>query len=159
LANSVPAPVFPQGANEAQPYEYVAWPAWRYCADGRSAVFNSAEEVPSGWVTYDELNGLDDAPDTITDELIDLFDEQGNPPPDAAITPAFEKPRELTADQRAELINKLRDGNTQNDLVNIIELMNTQRDEEIEFSPGWPKLRLAETIVENGGPPDGLGTE
>lgn len=46
---------------------------------------------------------------------------------------------------------KLIDDNTAEDLVGHLELMQEQND-EIEFSPKWPKLRLAKTIVANGGP-------
>lgn len=29
--------------------EFKAWPSWRYGPEGQSAIFESEEEVPSGW--------------------------------------------------------------------------------------------------------------
>lgn len=37
------------------------------------------------------------------------------------------------------------------DLIGHLELMQEQ-DDTIEFSKSWPKLRLAKTIIANGGP-------
>ncbi len=35
---------------EAPKYVHQAWPSWRYGPNGKSGVFNHAEEVPDGWV-------------------------------------------------------------------------------------------------------------
>lgn len=122
----------PQGPEE-QPYQYQAWPAWMYGPEGRSAVFDRAEDVPDGWVSHDDYlaGALDEAEET-------------------GITGA-EQTRKLTDDQRKNAVGKLVDGNTQQQLVDMLLKMQ-EIDGTIEFLPGWPKGKLADTIVDNGGP-------
>lgn len=148
MSEAGPIPVFPQGANDVSVYEYQEWPAWRYTADGRGKVFNNADEVPEGWMTHAEMTGL--TAEVMTAQTTEPGD--GEP----VIVPVTENERELTADQRRSAITKLVDGNQQKDLVTMLELMNEKRVEEdleeLEFGSTWPKLKLAETIVDNGGP-------
>ena len=44
-------PLGPNDASSAdKPYEYVAWPAWRFHPEtGQGQIFESADEVPEGW--------------------------------------------------------------------------------------------------------------
>lgn len=136
MASPGPIPVFPQGPNNDEtPYQYVAWPAWLYTADGRSQIFNNAEEVPEGWMSHDEYLALS------------VAQEEGEP----VVVPVTEGERELTADQRREAITKLVDGNTQAALAAMLAEMK-ELDDSIEFLGSWPKNKLAETIVDNGGP-------
>jgi hypothetical protein len=125
-----PVPVQPSTG----PYEYTAWPAWRHGPDGKSEIFQRPEDVPDGWVTLDEKNAgvLAEAEETgVTGE---------------------DKLRQLTADQRKSAIDGLVDGNTQAELVEILTGM-AETNDSVEFLPSWPKPKLAETIVDNGGPP------
>lgn len=124
-----PAPQAPQDG----PYEYQSWPAWFYGPEGKKAVFNSAEDVPDGWVDYDSFmdGDLAEAEETgITGE---------------------DKARVLTEDQRKEAINKLVESHTVAALVAMLGDMQ-EIDDKVEFLPSWPKAKLAETIVDNGGP-------
>lgn len=146
---------------EEPAYEFKAWPAWRYSVEPphKGNIFQRAEDVPEGWLSLDELNELKErgafeplpaAPGS--DEIITPQDDAAEPP----LLPIVEKPRELTADQRKDAINKLIDDNSQKDLIAALELMNEARaandEEEIEFGSNWGKPKLAEAIVDNGGP-------
>lgn len=133
-----PVPVQPSDG----PYEFQAWPAWFYGPEGQSRVFNNPEEVPDGWVDYDEF-----AAGAL--EGVASSGEGAKTNPSGA-----EGARVLTADQRKSAIDKLVDGNTQKDLATMLELMNEAREEDakIQFLANWPKQKLAETIVDNGGP-------
>lgn len=148
-----PIPVFPQGANDVPVYEYKAWPAWRVSPEGKRALFDKAEEVPDGWMTADEYAALteDDFPDQNGED-----EGKGAEDPESETAPVEpsgeEKPRELTADQRKEAVAKLMDDNTRADLVAMLDLMNGEREVEVEFAPSWGKQKLAEAIVDNGGP-------
>lgn len=74
-----------------------AWPAWYYGPDGKSAVFNSAEDVPAGWVTHPSLLEASEPVDTqaetaeplVQPETTDLPAEAGRPVVmvDAAVQP------------------------------------------------------------------------
>ncbi len=124
-----PAPVQPNDG----PYEHQDWPAWMYGPEGQKRVFDRAEDVPDGWVTLD-------------DKLAGAMDEAE----ELGITGA-DVARVLTEDQRAAAIGKLVDGNTQAALASMLTDMQAV-DDKIEFLPSWPKAKLAETIVDNGGP-------
>lgn len=160
--NAGPIPVFPQGANDEPRYDYKEWPAWRYREDGKGQIFNNPEEVPDGWYTLDELNELNadaiinpGAPKAQQDRAEELgltAEDDEKDETDPSLLKAEEQPRVLTADQRKAAVDKLRDENSQKDLVTMLELMNEDREDEIEFSGNWPKQKLAETIVDNGGP-------
>lgn len=117
-----PAPATPSDA----PYEYQAWPAWWFGPNGQRQIFNSAEEVPEGWV---------DSP-----EKVGSIDEG-----------AVEPPRQLTDEQAEKSIADLVADYEAKDLVAMLEEMSAL-DDSIEFSDKWPKAKLAAAIVENGGP-------
>lgn len=151
MAAPGPIPVLPQGANPEPRYEYKAWPAWYYRADGRGEIFNSAEEVPDGWFSLDELNAMRNDPVQMPQDDDDAGGEKD--PVDPSLLKAEERPRQLTRDQRKEAVETLRDGNTQSDLVKMLEAMQAL-DDSIEFSASWPKQKLADAIVDNGGPLD-----
>lgn len=159
MAEPGPIPVFPQGPNDGPAYEYHAWPAYRVSPEGKRMVFNNPEEVPEGWMTTDEFAEMKAAELDIEDDDKGEGDGgEGGGEKQPVVPSGEEKPRELTADQKKAAIAKLIDGNTQADLVTMLELMNEQRAEEdaeeIEFSTSWPKPKLAEAIVDNGGPLD-----
>lgn len=146
-----PAPQQPQSG----PYEYVAWPAWRYSVEPphKGEVFQQAEDVPEGWVTMDELKTFQEA---------GAFEPAPAPAGDSIVSadislltnvdvPVVEPVRQLTADQRKDAIDKLIDGNSQKDLIAMLEAMQAV-DDSIEFGGNWGKPKLAEAIVDNGGP-------
>ena len=116
-----------------QSYEYQCWPAWFYGPGGKSAVFQCEEDVPDGWMSYDDYTAgkLAEAEETgVTGE---------------------DKERVLTADQRKAALSKLIDGNTQAALAAMLATMQME-NHMIEYLPTWPKQRLAEVVVDNGGP-------
>lgn len=151
--NQVPQPMFGgRSPNEVeQPYEYQEWPAYRVNPDtGQRVSYRSAEEVPEGWVTPDEYAVVKEELAALAaldpeDDDSDQSEKQSGGPS------GVEQPRQLTADQRKDLIDKLVDGHTQKELVEILEAMQAL-DDKIEFLPAWPKPKLAEAIVDNGGP-------
>lgn len=143
----------PLGPNESaeakgeQPYEYQAWPAWRYGPDGQKAIFESPEEVPEGWgdvpptatpageepVHVDP--SLIGAVSTDDDDNDDDGDDNGDGDDD---TP---KP---TAEELAKAHKK-------DDLIAMLELM-AEKDDSIEFSARWGEVKLAQLIIDKGGP-------
>lgn len=107
------------------PYEYTSWPAWHWGPEGQRQIFNAPEEVPAGWArNRDEVDG------------------------DAA-----EDEREITTEQATLTAAKLEADNSAAQLVAMLEAM-AEVDDAVEFSPNWPKKKLAETIVAHGGPLD-----
>jgi hypothetical protein len=105
-------------------YVHQAWPSWRFGPDGASQIFESEDEVPEGWV---------DSPSKL----------KGKKAPAEPATPP-------SADKAAK-INELVEGNSQTELVAMLEKMH-EADDSIEFATNWPKAKLAATIVDNGGP-------
>lgn len=58
------------------------WPAWHYGPDEASGIFNSADEVPAGWVDHPSKIGVKAAPELpkmpgATTDTTDV-DSQGN---------------------------------------------------------------------------------
>lgn len=101
------------------PYVFQAWPSWRYGPDGQSEIFQSEDEVPSGW---------EDHPSKV-----------GKAKPHAADTVSDDD----------DTVQKLVDAKSQKELVTILEDAQKE-DDKIEFLAGWPKLKLAKTIVAHG---------
>lgn len=146
---------------EDKPYEYQAWPAWRYDPEtGRGEVFESADEVPEGWTdvppgttpageepvlvdtsllengagvagTGDEGAAADDDDDTDDEEEGEAGDD----------LVALDK-EALVALGQTKLAAILVDKNT---------ALKADGREEIEFLPNWPKAKLADAILANGG--------
>lgn len=138
----------PVQSSEQPPYRYQPWPAWRYAPDGRAEIFDRPEDVPEGWKTLDEYNGVPPKKSNAeTAEDLDATLASEAQEPDG-----MERPRELTEEQRAELHAELMANNTQSALAAILFQMSGP-DETIEFLPSWPKAKLVDTIIDNGGPP------
>lgn len=120
-------------APHSGPYEYQAWPAWFYGPEGKKACFDRADDVPDGWVDYDEF---------MAGVLVSAEE--------AGVT-GEDKQRKLTEEQHKGAVDKLTDSHTAAELAGMLEAMQAV-DEAVEFLPTWPKARLAATIVDNGGP-------
>lgn len=153
--------------NVNQPvYEYKAWPAWRYGPDGAAQVFGGPDEVPEGWTnippgtsTPDD-EPVDDAPPvTFVEGDNDADDAATDADAEAAAIVAAaadqREPAEQTDEEKEEarkaLIAKLVEDKGQKELVAELEAMRAIQP-NIEFLNNWPKLKLATTIVDNGGP-------
>lgn len=52
-------------------YDFIPWPSCRYGPNGQSAIFNSEDEVPAGWV---------DHPAKLTDKVDEDKPRRGRPP-------------------------------------------------------------------------------
>lgn len=126
----------PLGPNDMPVREHIQeWPSWRTGPNGERQIFNSPEEVPDGWT--------DTLPTATTGIKL----------------PERREPARTLLDQkreegdRQEAIEKLVDEKSHKELVEILEMMNLEREdsgeEEIEFLPSWPKLKLATAIVDN----------
>jgi len=106
--------------------DVIKWPGWRYHPEtGVGEIFQSEDEVPEGW--------LEEVPDqTVSKE---------------------EQPEDDLTEADEESIKDLLDGNTQAELVAMLELMNEDRadDDQIEFLASWPKRPLAVAIHAAGG--------
>ncbi len=149
----------PLGPNEGTapgvaPYEYKAWPAWRYNPEtGAGQVFEAEEEVPHGWTNVPPgTTEPDDEPVTIDVSKI------GTPvvEPPTVEAPAPEDDDGDTADAIPEVVKMTRDELValgQARLAAILEEKNGEEGVEIEFLPNWPKAKLADTVIENGGYP------
>ena len=105
-------------------YVFQAWPSWRYGPDGQEQIFQSAEEVPEGWVDHPNKLGK----------------PESAPAPEAG----------SVGEREAKIADLVKD-HSQADLAAHLELMQETKP-EIEFAKNWPKQKLAETIVDNGGP-------
>lgn len=46
-----------------QPYQYQAWPAWKYGPNGEAQIFESEDDVPEGWGSF--------PPGSEPDEVVD----------------------------------------------------------------------------------------
>lgn len=108
------------------------WPSWRFGPNGESEIFESDEQVPAGWL---------DHPAKFTKPVVAA----------AAITQPVAPAAAAIAATNEQTVEKLMAEFTQANLVGMLEAM-AELDETIEFAPNWPKLRLATTIVANGGP-------
>lgn len=135
-----------EGSSADAPYEYQAWPAWRYDPEtGKGAVFEDEDSVPKGWTNIppgttppgEEPVHIDPSligvttGDGVNDELVDA----------GAGEAAVKKP---TAEELAKSHKK-------EDLVAMLELM-AEKNDKIEFSARWGEAKLAQTILDNGGP-------
>jgi hypothetical protein len=113
-------------------YVHQAWPSWRYGPNGESAIFQGDDEVPAGWLDHPaKFNEPVKAADAITQ------------PPSAADAAA--------AASNDEKISALIATHSQTELVALLDAMK-ELDDSLEYATNWPKLRLATTIVTNGGP-------
>lgn len=142
----VMAPV-PQSPNtDRPPYEYQAWPAWRYTEDDKGerkgAIFDRVEDVPDGWLTLDEYNAKHSDGEVAPPkaELKDPGETLGEG--EATAEDA------LTEEQRAEAIDALVKANDHSELVDMVLALPGP----VEFSERWGKPKLAALIVDNGGP-------
>lgn len=143
----------PLGPNESadaageQPYVYQAWPAWRYGPDGQKAIFQGPEEVPEGWTDVPPTaTPAGEAPVHIDPSLIgpqddDDDDDEGGAGDDDEGDDGETKP---TAEELAKAHKK-------EDLVAMLELM-AEKNDKIEFSPRWGEVKLAQAIIDHGGP-------
>lgn len=145
-----------------KPYEYQAWPAWRYDPEtGKGEIFESAEEVPEGWtdvppgttpageepVVVDTsllengagAGGGSGAADDTDDDDDDDDDGESGAGEDAG-TPLDKDG--LVALGQAKLAEILTAKN---------DALKADGKEEIEFLPNWPKVKLADAILANGG--------
>lgn len=62
-------------------YEYVAFPAWFYGPDGEAEIFDSMEQVPSGWVDHPaKIGQKEDVP------VEEPAKRRGRPPKVAEVT-------------------------------------------------------------------------
>lgn len=118
-----------QAQAEGQKYVHQDWPSWRYhesCPDGQ--IFQCAEDVPEGWVDHPRNIGKK---------------------PDAPAATEFEAGHVEDDNEHVAELMKL----THDQLVGVLEAANEDREEEIEFLPSWPKMKLAKTIVLNDAVP------
>lgn len=130
----------PSSAEKA--YEYVAWPAWRYHPEtGNGQIFESAEEVPEGW--SDLPPGATPAGEEPIAFDLSLVGNTGASEDDDEGEGEDDEPKP-TAEELAKSHKKA-------DLVAMLELM-AEKDDKVEFSPKWPEIKLAQTILDNGGP-------
>ena len=134
--NSGPFAVPPVAPSDA-PYEYQAWPAWWFGPNGQRQIFKSADEVPEGWVDS-----------AVEAEAKDWEPGEGEGEPE----------RVLTADQTVSALDDLVNNNSQGELVAMLTAM-AEVDDAIEFSASWPKLKLAQCIIDNGGPLEAAAEE
>lgn len=138
-------PLGPNDASSAdKPYEYVAWPAWRYHPEtGQGQIFESADEVPEGWTDLPPgVTPAGEEPIAIDPSLIGVTTGADGTLVDAgAGEGTVVKP---TAEELAKTHKKA-------DLVAMLELM-AEKDDTIEFSAKWGEVKLAQLIIDNGGP-------
>lgn len=134
--NSGPFAVPPVPVTDA-PYEYQAWPAWWFGPNGQRQIFKSPDEVPDGWV---------DSAVEAEAKVWEAGEGEGEPE------------RVLTADQTVSALDDLVNNNSQGELVAMLTAM-AEVDDAIEFSASWPKLKLAQCIIDNGGPLEAAAEE
>lgn len=161
-----------QTPNDIQPpYVYQAWPAWRYPPEGgEGQVFNAPDEVPEGWTNIPPGTSTaedEPAPAAPPAEPVEQREDaaalaqrfkdelEAETKDEEAAEEVVEEQVELTDEEKAAdrnaKIEKLRDTKEQKELVAELERMQAIQP-NIEFATNWPKLKLATTIVDNGGP-------
>lgn len=146
------------GPNDPVPdYQYVAWPAWRYDPEtGKGEIFESEDQVPDGWTNVppgttpagEEPIQLDPAALVLSTEGAggtDLTgsDGTGEGTNDGAGDKQEDAPVYLT---HAELVDL-----GQDKLGEILTEKNKADGVDIEFMPNWPKVKLAQVVIDNGG--------
>lgn len=152
--NEGPAPSIKSrdGGVTDQPYTYQAWPAWRYNPEtGNGQVFESAEEVPDGWTNIPPgTSEAGEEPVEVNVAKLEEFTKVAEDKPAVADEDddeedVVEETRALTKDELAAL--------GQSRLAAILFHKNEtlSEDDQIEFLANWPKVKLAETILANGG--------
>lgn len=157
-------PVAAGGDGVDKPYEYQAWPAWRYDPEtGKGQIFESADEVPEGWGDLPPTaTPAGEEPVVVDESLLDNGGGAGDGDDD-----------DDAGDDQNGQDNGAGDGDDQQDeegpkldkeaLValgqNKLAAILTEKNaalkaadqEEIEFLPNWPKVKLADAILANGG--------
>lgn len=142
----------PLGPNEGntsladKPYEHVAWPAWRYNPEtGQGQIFESADEVPEGWSDLPPgATPAGEEPIAIDPSLIGVTTGADGTLVDAGAGAGADDKPKPTAEELAKSHKKA-------DLVAMLELM-AEKDDTIEFSAKWGEVKLAQLILDNGGP-------
>lgn len=149
------------GSEGDKPYEYQAWPAWRYDPEtGKGQIFESADEVPEGWGDLPPTATAAGEEPVVVDESLlgegagagegggangGTDDQSGQDGGDngegAGGDPEWTKD-ELVALGQAKLAEILDARNA---------TLKTGGEDEIEFLPNWPKVKLADAILDNGG--------
>lgn len=137
-----------------KPYEYQAWPAWRYDPEtGRGEIFESAEEVPEGWGDVPPgTTSAGEEPVVVDESLLDNGAGAGEGGSDD------DDDDDGDDGDDGELVALDKDGLValgQAKLAEILDAKNAalkaEGKEEIEFLPNWPKVKLADAILANGG--------
>lgn len=155
-----------------QPYVHQSWPAWRYNPEtGVGQIFESAEEVPEGWtnippgtseagdepvvVDVTKLAGFNEGSTVVQQggEATELpngtggggasTDDDDDDDDDAD----DEKPQEKFLD-KDELVAL---GQARLGAILMQKNDALAEDAQIEFLPAWPKVKLADAILANGG--------
>lgn len=104
-------------------HDFHEFPQWFYGPSGESQIFHSSDEVPEGWAdTPKKARHLERAADI-----------------------AGVKGPRVNEEAAAKI---LAETFTQADLVAHLEELRSH-DARIEFSPSWPKLKLAQVIIAN----------
>jgi len=161
------------GGPTDQPYTYQAWPAWRYNPEtGVGQVFNSADEVPEDWtdippgtslpgeepvqVDVTKLAGFNEGAAVVQEggESTELQNgtggagastaDDGDAGDEGDSGDAGEE-RPLTKDELVAL------GQARLAAILMQKNDNLGEDDQIEFLPTWPKVKLADAILANGG--------
>src|SRR5690606_7876642 len=135
--------------DKEKPYEPVKWPAWRYHPEtGKGQVFQSPEEVPEGWGDLPPgATPAGEAPVFVDTSRL----EDGTPTNEGAAT-------NDGSDDGGEETPLDKDGLVALGQAKLAEILQAKNDalkaeekEEIEFLPNWPKVKLADAILANGG--------
>lgn len=115
---------------KGEKYQHQAWPAVRYGPNGQADIFQSADEVPEGWV---------DHPSKIGKKTSDIIrDEHGEGEGEG-------EELKLTAQDIAEAFS-------QDELIAKIDEINEERgeDDQIEYAGNWAKVKLAQALIDAG---------
>lgn len=148
-------PVAAGGDGVDKPYEYQAWPAWRYDPEtGRGEIFESAEEVPDGWGDLPPTATPAGEEPVVVDEA--LLDGGAGAGEGGGANDGTDDDGEGDAgDKLVALDKEALVALGQNKLAAILteknKALKADGKEEIEFLPNWPKVKLADAILANGG--------
>jgi hypothetical protein len=105
-------------------HEYNEWPAVYYGPGNQTATFHSLEEVPEGWADHPSKLAKGAKGAILDGETIVVSDPN----------------------KAAKILSEMY---SQVDLLNHLKELQ-EEDATIEFSSGWPKFKLAQTIVAAG---------
>lgn len=113
-------------------YVFQAWPSWRYGPNGEAEIFESEDQVPEGWLDHPAK-----------------FDTNSPQAKADAAAAARQQAERQKDEESANALEALIDNFSQKELADHLAGLQ-ENDSSIEFSPNWPKVKLAQVILANG---------